>query len=93
MKKISICKMQVFKIKLPFFIIFVLICLNAKAQTDLIKNGDFSSTTSWSTSSSGSGNFYYNSKYPDGGHSNPGYAYAASSTGTAQTKLNAYLKI
>lgn len=84
------------KVKKTLFFTFIiaLIGFQIKAQTELVQNRDFSQPypNGWNTSSNGSGDFYYNTKYPTQGHSNPGYAYASSSTDQPQTNLSAYLE-
>lgn len=72
---------------LIFLLIANLAFNKANSQTELISNGTFSSSGSWSTSQG----FGYGSTYTSC-NSCPGYAYAISTSGSYQTYMNAYLE-
>lgn len=64
--------------KKQLLIIFALFGLNANGQTQLITNGNFNSSSGWTTS----GNWYISSAFSCN-NSAPGYAYAGNSSGQA----------
>lgn len=72
----------------PFVVLsfFVLLPLLSTAQTELVSNGNFANSGSWTRS----GDFYFDTKYSSY-RSKPGYAYVANSAGNRINNAYGYL--